>query len=187
MTDTADKRDELRAKIEASERRNAKRTIGDDAAEAASAAGEFIKKNPAVAIGGAVAAGLAIGMMTKPGRRVAGKAAKGAVSGAKKGVESVKTASLTGAKKRSNEVLSLIGDAVIAYGIKAIDSAMDAAQSGQDAIEDLSDAGTAKARELKRDAGHVVGSASDTTRAISRRATRKAERAVRDIKGRVTR
>ncbi|MEL6876732.1 MAG: hypothetical protein AAGL68_01370 [Pseudomonadota bacterium] len=187
MSDLVEKRDELRAKIEASDRRNAKRSLGDDAREAASAAGEFIKRHPGVAMGGAVATGLAIGLMTKPGRRVARNAAKGVATGVKKGADGVKSASVSGAKKRSSQVMSLLGDAIIAYGIKVIDSALDTAQRGQDTIEDLSDAGTAKARELKRDAGYAVGSAGDTTRAISRRATRKAGRAVRDLKDRVAR
>ncbi len=187
MSDIAEKRDELRAKIEASERRNAQRTLASDAREAASAAGDFIKKHPGVAIGGAVATGLAIGMMTKPGRRAAKKAAKGVATGVKKGADGVKSASISGAKKRSGQIMSLLGDAIVAYGIKAIDSALDTAQSGQDTIEDLSDAGTAKARELRRDARHAVGTAGDRTKAISRRASRRASRTVRDLKGRVTR
>ena len=186
MTDSPDKRDELRAKIEASERRNAQRTIADDAREAASAAGEFIKKHPGAAIGGAVATGVAIGLMTKPGRRAAGNAAKGIASGAKKGAESVKNVSISSAKKRSGQVMSLIGDAVIAYGIKAIDQALDTAQRGQDTLEDVGDAGMAKARELRREATHAIGTTSDQTKTVTRKARRRAGRAVRDLKNRIS-
>ncbi len=185
MTDPAEKRDELRAKIEASEKRNAQRGIADDAREAASAAGEFIKKHPGVAVGGAVATGLAIGMMTKSGRRAAGNAAKGVATSVKKGASSVRTASVNSAKKRSSDFMSLIGDAVVAYGIKAIDGALDTAQRGQDSIEDMSDAGMAKARKLRREASHTIGATGDLTKTVSRRASRRAGRAVRDLKNRV--
>lgn len=185
-TTGAAKRDELRTKIEASERRVAERTLADQAQEAAGAATEFVKQNPLAVLGGAIAAGLLIGAMTKPGRRAAKSAATGAASavggaasGAAKGVSNA-------AKKRGSVFGSLVADAIIAYGIKLIDDAMDGARTGKNTVEDIGDSATAKARELRREAGYFAGSAADKTLAVTRKTRRRAERAVRDLTDRVT-
>jgi len=187
LTPTSTKqRDELRAKIESSERRIAERTIADQAREAAEAATDYAKANPLTVVGGAVAVGLVIGAMTKPGRRVVKSTATGtvdAVGGAASGAaRSVSTA----AKTRGSAFTSLVADAVIAYGIKMIDDAMNGARKGQDAIEDAGDTATAKARELRREASYLAGSAADKSRAVAQRTRRRATRAVRDLTDRVS-
>ncbi|MEP3051309.1 MAG: hypothetical protein ABJP48_09415 [Erythrobacter sp.] len=187
MSNDMEKRDELRAKIDASERRNAQRSIAEEAREAASAAGEFIKKHPGAAIGGAVATGVAIGLMTKPGRRVAAGAAKGVASGVHKGATSARTGAVNGVKRQRDKVASLLGDAALAYGVKVIDNALNAARRGQDHAEDFADASAAKTREIRREATYIAGSTADATRTMSKRASRKAERTVRELKNRVTR
>lgn len=178
-------RDELRARIEASERRIAQRTLADQAQEAAEAAVEYTRKNPLTVVAGAVAVGLVVGAMTSPGRRVVRTAATGAasavggtVSGAAKGVGDA-------AKKRGSAIGALVTDAVVAYGIKLIDEALDGARAGQDKFEDISDSATAKARELRRDAAYYAGTASDKGRAVTQRTRRRAERAVRDLTDRI--
>ncbi len=186
MTDTSSEpRDELRAKIEASERRIAARTIADDAREAANAATEYVKAHPLQVVGGAIAAGLVIGLMTAPGRKAATGAATGAanaVGGAASGAaKSVSTA----AKKQGSRFGSLIADALVAYGIKLIDDALDGARTGKDKAEDFSDAATAKARVVKRDVEYAAGTAADKTRAVGERTRRKARRAVRNLADRV--
>ncbi|MFL0356699.1 hypothetical protein ACI5KX_09480 [Erythrobacter sp. GH1-10] len=190
MTDmhipASEKRDELRAKIEASERRIAERTFADQAKEVADSAAKFTKDNPLTVIGGAVAIGLLLGLATPPGRRLARSAASGtanAVGSAAKGTADIaRNASM----KQVNRFGSLISDAVIAYGIKLIDQAMDTARAGKDKAEDLSDSASSKARQVRRDAEYHAGNALDKTRTMTRRSRRRAERAVRDIKGRVT-
>lgn len=179
-------RDELRAKIEASERRIAERTLADQAQEAAEAATEYVKQNPLKVLGGAIAVGLVIGLMTSPGRRAAVSAATstaGAVSNAASGAANTVG---TAAKKRGSAFGSLVADALVAYGIKLIDEALDGTRKGQDALEDIGDSTTAKTRELRRDAGYVAGKAVDKGRAATRRTRRRAERAVRDLTDRVT-
>ena len=188
MTDLtpANPRDELRAKIEASERRIAERTFADQAKEAAEAATDYARKNPLTVLGGAVVVGILIGAMTSPGRRVARKAATGtasAVSGAASGA--ARTVG-NAAKKRGSAFGSLVADAVVAYGIKLIDEALDGARKGQDVIEDVSDNATAKARELRREATYVAGSAVDKGRTVTRKTRRRAERAVRDLTSRIS-
>lgn len=135
----ADKRDELRAKIEASERRNAERTMGDQAKEAAGAATTYVKENPMTVLGGAIAIGLVIGLLTRPGRQAAAKAARGtanvvgdAAGGAARGVGNA-------AKAQGSRFGSLLADAMVAYGIKLIDNALDAAKIGTDKPDDADD------------------------------------------------
>jgi len=182
----AGKRDELRAKIEASERRIAERTVADQAKDAAGAATTYVKQNPLTVLGGAIALGLVVGALTQPGRRAARNAATGAagaVSGAASGAaKSVGNA----AKARGSAFGTLLADALVAYGIKLIDDALETSRTGRDRLEDIGDSASAKSRELKRDAEYVAGSTADKTRTIARRTRRSAERAVREIKDRVS-
>ncbi len=64
------KREQLRDRIEAGEKRNEARSLADQAKDAADSAVEFTKKHPFAVIGGVLVAGLAIGAMTRPGRRL---------------------------------------------------------------------------------------------------------------------
>jgi len=189
-TPRATPRDELRAKIEASERRLAERTLADEARDATQAAGEYVKENPLKVIGGAVVLGIIIGAFTKPGRRAASNAASGATriaKGAASGAVSGTTKTVTNAaKKRSAAFGTLLADAIVAYGIKLIDEALDGARAGQEALEDISDSAAAKAREVKRDAQYITGSATDSARAIGQRTRRRATRAVRKVADRVS-
>ena len=86
-------RDSLRARIEAAERRNAERSLADQARAAAEKASDFARANPLTVIGGALAVGLVIGLATRPGRKVAGRAV-GAVSAAASGVADSASASV---------------------------------------------------------------------------------------------
>lgn len=182
---TVDKRDALRAKIEASERRNAERTLADQAREAAEAATEYTRAHPLTVIGGAVAIGLLVGLATRPGRRVATRAA-GAVGTAASGAASSAAAGVRGAAARgSSQLGTLVGDAALAWAMKLVDEVLETARTGQDKVEDLSDETQATARRVRREAAHVVGAATDTVRHTARKTRRKATRAVRDTVGKV--
>ena len=187
MTDTQiEKRDELRAKIEASERRIAERTMADQAKEAAGVATNFVKERPFTVLGGAIAAGLVIGLATKPGRRAARNAATGTVNAVNSAAKGTANVARNASVKQVSRFGTLLADAIVAYGIKLIDDAMDTARAGQDKLEDIGDSASAKAREVKRETGYLAGSAVDKSRTVGRRTRRRAERAVRDIKDRVT-
>lgn len=186
------RRDELRQKIEASERRIAERTLGDQAKEAADAALDYTKANPLTVIGGALAIGMLIGLATPPGRRMARTVATSAAGGAASAAGAVGDAASNAAKgvsdvarKRVSPFGVMIADTLVAYGMRAIDEVMDAKRAGQDALEDVSDSASAKARTLRREANYVAGTAADKTRAASRRTRRRAERVVRDLTDRV--
>lgn len=153
------KRDQLRARIEAGEKRNEERTLADQAKDAADTAVEFTKKHPYAVIGGAIAVGLAIGAMTRPGRRLG---------------------------RRGGVLAGLAADAALAYGARMIDKTMDAAQFAGDRFEDLSDSAATTARGLRRDAAYKLDVASDAVRASTRKAARGGSRTARAIKTRLT-
>lgn len=193
----AAKRDDLRQKIEANERRIAERTLGEQAKETVDAAVDYTRANPLKVIGGAVAVGLTIGLMTQPGKRLAGKAAVSAASAAtgaatKVGgaasnaagaaAETVKTAAMD----RTNVVWAMVSDALVGYAIKMIDDALGGTNAAKDSLEDLGDSAAAKARSLRREATYLAGSAADKGRAATRKTKRRAERAVRDLTDRVS-
>lgn len=177
-----DKRDELRAKIEASERRIRERTLADDARDAAVAARDYTRAHPLTVVAGAIGIGILIGLATPPGRRAAKRAANataGAVGGAASAAGS--------AAKRSGEAMfAPLINALTAYVLSLVDDALAAAEAGQDKLEDLSDNAEAAARKARREAEYRVGTAADSARSTARRTKHKAGRAARDIKERIT-
>lgn len=190
------KRDALRQKIEANERRIAERTLGEQAKEAVDAAVEYTRANPLTVIAGAVAVGLAIGLMTQPGRRVASKAASGAAEVAGQAASKVGDATASAAnaaketvanaaKDRTSALWAIIADALVGYAINFIDDVLGGPNAGKDKLEDLGDSAAAKARTLRREASYMAGTAADKGRTATRRTKRRAERAVRDLTDRV--
>ncbi|MEP5939061.1 MAG: hypothetical protein ABJ239_12100 [Erythrobacter sp.] len=153
-----EKRDALREKIEASEKRHEARSLQIAAKETADNATAFVKKHPLATMGGAIVVGLAIGAMTKPGRRLT---------------------------KRSGVFAALVTDAAIRYGIQAIDKASEVARDGQDRLEDFGDNFSDRARVAKREAAHIAGTAADKTKTATRKVSRKAGRVVRDTRNRI--
>lgn len=180
-------RDALRAKIEASERRIAERSFADEAREAAGAAGDFVKANPLAVLGSAIALGLLIGALTKPGRRAVGTAAAGTIGAvnARTGRSTSGTVKRAGkkAKKRTEAASDRLADAVVAYGVKLIDEVLDGAQAGQDMFEDFGDSAARRSRKARRTAQYRAGLAADSTRAATLRTRRRTKRAVRDLVG----
>ena len=176
-----DSRDALRARIEAAERRNAERTLADQAREAASAAVDYTRANPLTVIGGALAAGLIIGLLTRPGRRVAsrvahsaGDALSGAASSARSGVNSVTT-------RGGSRLGRMIGEAAVAYAMTMIDDVLETARAGQERAEELGDAAGVQARKITARTSEAAGSAADSTRALARKTADAAAGVVRDL------
>jgi hypothetical protein len=137
-------RDALRAKIEAAERRNAERSLADQAREAAAAATEYTRAHPLTVIGGALALGLLAGLATRPGRRVAARAV-GGVGTAVTGAASSAAAGAKGmAARGGSRIGALLGDAVIAYGMKVVEDLLEGTRPGSDRDEETP---TAKKRK----------------------------------------
>ncbi len=165
------KRDSLRARIEAAERRNAERSLADNARAAATAAADYTRAHPLAVIGGALAVGLAIGLLTRPGRRMVSSAATSATSGIK-----------TIAARGGSQIGTLLGEAAIGYIMALVDDAMQTARTGQERIGELGDAASAQARNLKSGAAQAAGAAAGKSRNLARSARSKASRAVTDLR-----
>lgn len=177
-----DKRDALRAKIEAAERRNAERTLADQAREAAASAVDYTRANPLTVIGGAVAAGLVIGLLTRPGRRAAGQAFHSA-SDAISGAASSAKASVSGATSRQGSRIGhIITETAMTYLMTAIDELLETARAGQDKAAELGDAAGSQAKKLSANASGAAGSAADSTRALARKTADVAVGVVRDLR-----
>ncbi len=173
-----DQRDALRARIEAAERRNADRSLADQARAAADAAIDYTRANPLAVIGGALAFGLVLGLLTRPGRRVAGRAfhsASGAISGAAASASS----GVKGAASRGGSRLgTLIGEAAVAYAMNVIDDVLDAAREGKARADDFGEVAGTQARKLGAGAQDAAGN----TRALARKTADAALGVVRDIR-----
>lgn len=192
MTDSApaaatDSRDSLRARIEAAERRNAERTIGDQAREAASAAVDYTRAHPLTVIGGALAAGLIIGLLTRPGRQVASRAFHGTadkISGAASSARS-RVDDLT--SRRGSRLGKMIGETAVGYVMTMMDEVLETARATQDRAADLGNAAGSKARKLSAEASDAAGSAATSTRALARKTADAAASAARDLGRKVKR
>lgn len=93
-----EKRDQLRERIKAGERRNEERSVLDQAKDVADSAVDFAKRHPIATIAGAVTIGLAIGAMTSRGRALG---------------------------RRGGAWASYATDAALAYGLSMIEGAGD--------------------------------------------------------------
>ncbi|WDA40586.1 hypothetical protein [Erythrobacter sp. BLCC-B19] len=174
-------RDALRARIEAAERRNAERSLADQARAAADAAIDYTRANPLTVVGGAIAAGLVIGLLTRPGRRVAGKALHSA-GDAISGTASRTSSSVKGLAARGGSKLgTLLSEAAVAYALTLIDEVVEGARTAQERAGDLGSSAGAQAKKLSADAADAAGSAADSTRALARKASAAAVDAVRDL------
>lgn len=160
MTETPgdEKREELREKIEAAEARNEARSLGDQAREASEKAAEFVKEHPFATIAGVALVGLAIGAMTRPGRRLG---------------------------RRGTALAAMAAEFGMSYAREALELAEDTARTGKDKLEDLGDSIGASARNLRRDATYYAESSTDKARNFGRSAGRKAGRAMRDARRKV--
>jgi len=155
----SEKREQLRARIEAGEQRNEQRSLADQAKEVADTALDFTRRHPLAVVGGVLILGLAAGAMTRKGRRLG---------------------------RRGGAFAGLAADAAIAYGARMIDGLVDGAQYAGDRIGDFGDSAATTARGLRRDAAYKLDTASDALRASVRKAGRKGSRAYRALRSRLT-
>ena len=161
-------RDSLRARIEAAERRNAERSLADQARAAADAAIGYTRAHPLTVIGGALALGLLVGLATRPGRQVT-RRALGAVGAAASGVTGTAAAGVKRVTAQGgSKIAALLGEAAMAYAMTLLDDVLRGASEGQEKIEELSEG-----------AARRVTKARETTSEAARKTTDRAARAVR--------
>ena len=159
-----EKRQELKAKIEAAEQRNENRTFGDQMRDTTDTATQFVKEHPLATVAGVAVLGLAIGAMTRPGRRAGAKAGR-----------------------RTSAFASRAADLGMLYAGNLFDTVEDAALAGKDRIEDFGDAAGDNARSLRRRASYSGGNAAASARELARDAGKTAGRSKRNLKLRAKR
>lgn len=155
----AEKREALRAKIDAGEQRNAERSFADQAKGAADGALEYVKANPLKAVAAVAVGALVIGAMTRPGRR---------------------------AGRRAGALAGVATDAALAYGLSLLDAAGGAASKGQDRLAELGDTVGQKARAWQSTAASEGGDLSDYLVDIARRSGKRAGRTIDELRSRLS-
>lgn len=177
----ANNRDALRARIEAAERRNADRTLADQAREAAEAAVDYTRANPLTVIGGALAVGLLIGLLTRPGRRMASRALHSTTDAISDTASSARSGARNLSARGGSGLGRMIGQAAMGYAMTIIDEAMETARAGQERAAELGDAAGTQAKKLSANASEAAGTAAGNTRALARKTRDAAVGAVRDL------
>ena len=155
----AQKREALRAKIEAGETRQAERSFAEQAKAAADDALEFVKANPLKSVAAVAAGALLIGAMTRPGRR---------------------------AGKKAGKLAGLATDAALAYALGLFDAGKDVADEGQDRLADLSGKARKSARDWQDYAAKEGSDLSDYLLAAAKRSGKRASKTIDDLRGRLT-
>ena len=152
---TQEQRDELRRKIEQSERRNEERSLADMARDATDTATEFVKEHPILTVSAVALIGLAIGSRTSKGRELTGRAVGFA---------------------------DHLADLGMAYASGMASKVGDAPRHGGDRLVDFGDDVAFGSRAARRNAAYYADRQKDAARHAGRRAARKAGRGYRDLK-----
>ncbi|WP_370176993.1 hypothetical protein [Alteriqipengyuania sp.] len=152
---TQEQRDELRRKIEESERRNEERGIADIAREATDNATQFVKTHPILTVSVVALVGLAIGSRTTRGRELTGRAVGFA-----------------------DHLLDL----GMAYAGGMATRVGDATRHGGDRLVDFGDDIAFGGRAARRNAHYFAERQKDAARHAGRRAARKTGRGYRDLR-----
>ena len=162
------KREQLRKKIETAEARHAERSMGDYAREARGSATGFVREHPFATVGAALAAGVVLAaIIPGPGRRLSQRVGKN-----------------VGA--RASAFAAIASELGLTYGTSLMNSASDAARTGQDKLEDLGDTFGDSARSARREASHRAARAADSATSLKRDVSKKAGRAVRGLRSRIS-
>jgi ElaB/YqjD/DUF883 family membrane-anchored ribosome-binding protein len=157
-TTDAEKREALRGKIAAGERRNADRSLADQAKAAADGALEYVKANPLKAVAGVALGALIIGAFTKPGRKLT---------------------------RKTGKMANVATEAALAYGLSLLESAGAAADKGQDKLADLGEAVGDKARAWQHTAAKEGGALSDYLVKAAKRSGKHAGKSIKDLRSRL--
>lgn len=155
----AEKREALRAKIDEGEERNSRRTLTDQAKEAADGALDYVKANPLRSVAMVAIGALLVGAMTRPGRRAGRKA--GAMAG-------------------------VATEAALAYGMSLLDAAGSAASKGQDKLADLGETVSDRARAWQSTASREGNELSDYLVKTARRSGKRAGKTIDDLRNRLS-
>lgn len=155
----AEKREALRGKIAAGEKRNAERSFADQAKAAADSALDYVKANPIKAVAGVAIGALLIGAMTRPGRK---------------------------AGKKAGALATVATEAALAYGLGLLESAGSAASKGQDKLADLGETVGTRARAWQSTAAKEGTALSDYLVDAARKSGKRASKTIDELRNRLS-
>lgn len=155
----AEKREALRGKIAAGERRQAERSLADQAKAAADGALDYVKANPLKAVAGVALGALIIGAFTRPGRKLG---------------------------RKTGKLASVATEAALAYGLGLLETAGNAASKGQDKLADLGDTVGTKARAWQSTAAKEGGELSDYLVKVAKRGGKRAGKTIDELRNRLS-
>lgn len=155
----AEKREALRGKIAAGEKRNSERSFADQAKAAADSALDYVKANPIKAVAGVAIGALLIGAMTRPGRK---------------------------AGKKAGALATVATEAALAYGLGLLESAGSAASKGQDKLADLGETVGSRARAWQSTAAKEGTALSDYLVDAARKSGKRASKTIDELRNRLS-
>ncbi len=158
----AEKREALRGKIAAGQRRNEERSFADQAKAAADGALDYVKANPIKSVAGVAAAALLIGAMTGSGGRAGRKAGR-----------------------KAGALATVATDAALAYGLGLLETASSATSKGQDKLADLGDTVGDKARAWQSTAAREGSALSDYLVDAARKSGKRASKTIDELRSRL--
>lgn len=158
----AEKREALRGKIAAGERRNSERSFADQAKAAADGALDYVKANPIKSVAAVTIGALLIGAMTRPGRRAARDAGE-----------------------KASAFASVATEAALAYGLGLLDAASGAASKGRDKLAELGETIGPKARAWQATAAKEGSALSDYLVDAAKRSGKRAGKTIDELRSRL--
>lgn len=151
----AEKREALKGKIAAGERRNADRGI-------AAGALDYVKAHPLKSMAGVALGALLIGAMTRDGRKAGRKAGK-----------------------KASALAGVATEAALAYGLGLLDAASGAASKGQDKLAELGESVGPKARAWQSAAAREGSALSDYLVDAAKRSGKRAGKTIDELRSRL--
>lgn len=147
-----DRREQLKQRIEAGEKRQEeRRQLAEYARDAGENAVGFAREHPLATIAGAIAVGLLVGSLTPPGRKLAG---------------------------RGGFLATALFELGSVYAMKLVQNAGKAALTGKDRLEDMGASVAANARAAGREVAHKAG---EPVKALGKRVSRKAGSTMEEV------
>lgn len=154
------KRSELKSKVEAAQKRNADRSLGDYARDAGNSATSFVKEHPITTLVGGLAVGALIAsFIPGPGKRLRKQA-------------TARSAVLAGA----------LGELALTYGTQFLQGAEKAANTGRDKLGGVGEVIGESARSAANGASTAAETAGDSARDLGKAAVR----TLKDLRSRMT-
>ena len=160
-------REELRNKIQAAEKRQAERSLADQARDVRDTALGFVRDHPIGTVGAALAFGVLLAaIIPGPGRRLTKRVG-------------------TRVSNRAAPLAALAAEMGLAYASSLGDFAANAVRTSQDTLEDIGESLGNTTRDVRRAVTHRAAETTDGAASLSRKVKKTAGAASRKVRARI--